>query len=77
MKAAVIVILSCDDSNAPPEQWEPVLPDMVPAELKDPDVMGLLVAGEMCQLGVGPWYRAVKIEDASIAIAKPAIRVAH
>lgn len=46
--------------------WAPVLPAEVPEWVKDPDIMGRLVAGEMCSdvaEGVtgSLWYRAEKV----------------
>lgn len=48
------------------DNWEPVLPDDVPAWVKAPDIMGRLVQGEQCMdAGERPngsmWYRAKRV----------------
>lgn len=48
------------------ENWQPVLPQDVPEWLKDPDILGELVSGEMaCKADeeIPVWYRAEKVES--------------
>lgn len=85
MTEAHIVILKSEDGRA---HWHPVTPDQVPEFLKDPDVMGRLVAGEMAQEsnglllpdGAKPWYRAAteaEIPDLPVMAAAQAKRGRH
>jgi len=64
--ARLIILRSADGEK----DWTPVLPDQVPAWLKDPRVIGALVdGGTMAQGPVGvilpdeirPWYRAERV----------------
>ena len=48
------------------DNWNPVLPDMVPDWVKEPKIMERLVAGEMCMdVSIGPkgspFYRAERV----------------
>lgn len=72
MKAGTLVIYR---SSTGKRKWKPVLPAAVPAWLKDPEVLGRLVAGEMAHKPKEGWYRAEKLADSPIVI--PRIRVAH
>ena len=64
--ARLIILRSANGEDG----WTPVKPDDVPAWLKEPDVMGRLVAGEMAQGPVNvllpdemrPWFRAEKAQ---------------
>lgn len=45
------------------DNWKPLPPDQVPEWVKNPDILGQLVAGEICMdAAIGdkgsPWYRA-------------------
>jgi len=64
-KQAQLVIYQSESGR---DGWKPVLPEAVPAWVKDPDVMGRLVAGEMCmdpKCGDkgSAWYRAEQVSQ--------------
>jgi hypothetical protein len=64
--ARLIILRSANGED----DWTPVKPEDVPDWLKDPVVMGRLVAGNMAQGPVNvvlpdelrPWFRAVRAE---------------
>jgi len=51
--ARLIIFVSVDGDDP----WHPIKNDEVPTWLKDPDVIGRLVSGDMCSNGAS-WYRA-------------------
>ena len=54
----LIIFVSIDPDSG---QWEPLAVDNVPDTIKDPEVLGNLVAGDMCKIGGDDlWYRAEK-----------------
>lgn len=56
--AQAVIFLSVDL-----ESWEPIKPHKVPTELRDRDVMGHLIAGEIvCLSEEGPYYRAEAVQ---------------
>jgi hypothetical protein len=60
MTTGNLVIFVSQDNGV---TWKPVKPGDVPAWARHPDVVGQMVAGDMCQdLKKGPeWYRAEKL----------------
>lgn len=66
-RTGLLIILRSEDDG---ETWFPVEPALVPDWLKEPDVMGRMVAGDMVQqkstilsATVLPWYRAEKMDS--------------
>jgi len=60
-RSSMLLILSSLDPEK--DGWDLVKPDDVPEEIKDPDVMGSLVAGEMGQIkGSQLWYMARRVD---------------
>ena len=62
MKKAHCVIYRSENGR---DNWEPVMFDSVPEWVKDPVVMGRLIAGEQCMdAGEGDtgsaWYKAIR-----------------
>ena len=62
MKQANLVILCSEDGKI----WHPLKPDEVPAWVKEPAIVGRMVAGEMCmdprqEPKGSPWYRAEQV----------------
>lgn len=53
LSLAQIVVYSSDDG----ENWDLVKPEDVPNWVKDPDVMGWLVKGNMCRNDVPNWVK--------------------
>ena len=58
-KQAMLVIMVSDDEKGP---FKPVRPEDVPDWVKDPDVLGRMVNGEMCR-NEGPWFLAVRANE--------------
>ena len=63
MKQAHLIIYSSPNGRT---DWHPVESHALPGWVKDPDVMGRLVAGEECMKADegdkgSNWYRAVKV----------------
>ena len=55
LKTRRMIVLRTDDLEG---QWQPVLPPEVPEILKDPEMMGSLVDGNVAELSDGYFYRA-------------------
>ncbi len=56
---ANLVIYRSATGEAP---WTPVMHEDVPADIKEPEVMGRMVNGEMCKVeGDEHWYIAARI----------------
>ena len=66
MKLARLVVLESESGEAP---WHPVPPTDVPEWVKDPEVVGSLIAGEMAQCGDSGWFRAEKLEDSTLLVS--------
>lgn len=58
-RMARLVIMTADDENGP---WTQLKSEAVPGWVKDPDVMGRMVNGEMVRTD-GPWYLAVRVNE--------------
>lgn len=64
LKNAELVFFASADPDGDLDKWEAVLPDHVPANMKDPDVIGRLLDGMQAQHPVSKlWYRAVKSRE--------------
>ena len=51
--------------------WTMLSPLQTPSTLKNPDVLGRMLSGEIVQVGAGPlWYRAVTKADLEKEIAE-------
>jgi len=60
-KMAIVSIYRANSVDGP---WVEIPPEEHPKYIKDPDVMGKLVAGYMCQApGSALWYRAERVEN--------------
>jgi len=59
MKSDTLIIYTSENGRDP---WAAVLPDTVPEWLKRPDIVGRLVAGQMCMdprsVSGTDWFRA-------------------
>lgn len=66
-KIAFVVVFASKDPRDNPEDWTPLLPEDHPRELSDPDVMALMLAGDIMQVKDDPtwWYRAVALDPKS------------
>jgi hypothetical protein len=65
MRSGVIVVYQSRDLK----DWSPVLPEEVPAWVKEPEVMAMLVDGHAGREGEdGLWYRAEKVADCAIEV---------
>ncbi len=62
MNLAMLIIYASPDGNT---GWIPVLPADVPDWVKDPDILGKMIAGQMCQnpnsVSRTTWYQAKRI----------------
>ena len=80
LKQAKLIVYRSENGR---DNWEPVTADSLPAFVKNPDVMGRLVAGEQCMdAGEGArgsaWYRAVRVVNQhERAIVQGALRTIH
>lgn len=67
LKFGLFVYLKSDDPQAPPEAWQPVMPDDVPMDLKDQQILGLMVANpDHVASPRGDhetFYRVIQLED--------------
>lgn len=66
-KVATLVVLHSPDT----EDWKPVMPAETPEWVKEPDVMGRLVAGDMAHREGEGWYRVQKLADSPLLLPKP------
>lgn len=44
LKFNELVFIRSDNPEAPANEWEPVPPEDVPSDLKDPEILGMMVA---------------------------------
>lgn len=60
-QALCIIYVSTDDGKT----WLPVKPEDVPADIKHPDTIANMLAGECAQLKDFPlaWYRAERVDS--------------
>lgn len=65
MKKSMLVVFSSPDPDN--GRWSLVNPEDVPDAIKDPDVMGNLVAGDIAKPTDGElWYRAEKADALTV-----------
>jgi hypothetical protein len=51
------------------DQWEPIMPADTPALLKEPEVMGEMVAGYIIEHD-GAFYRAKKLAESKVVLSQ-------
>lgn len=69
LKQAMIVVFASEDGET---GWAPLRPEEVPAWVKDEDVLGNLLAGDIAQdpqTGDGRWFRAQRVANTAMPAA--------
>ena len=58
LNQANLIILAAVEPDAPEDGWFPLQPDSVPKALRDPDIIGEMLRGNICQIpGSDYWFR--------------------
>jgi len=59
---ANLIVFASVAPDAPPEGWYPVPVENVPAKLRDPEVVGGMLSGSICQVpGSDSWFRVERV----------------